>query len=267
MDSRIRYLALGSEQPDKLAHFYTTYFGMTELGRSDKGEIALTDGFYNLSILPPGHGVEPGLSHFGLEIDDIREVEGRLEEFSPNAELKGEKGDLFHGEYRVTDPNGLAVSLSTKKFNVPAATRGLPAIRHVALSVKNNDDILGFYRQVFDFREPTTSLKIRERGDNPTRFAADGATSLAILRFPVDQDMEAPEDGWTARHFKEGVNHFGFLVNDIQGFMARLPEGSVTKRPAVRPMTEFRVIDPEANEIDISQHKGYEIDVDKWEHA
>ena len=158
------------------------------------------------------------------------------------------------------------MSLSTKHFNVPAGTRGLPAIRHVALSVSNNEEMLEFYQNIFGFREPTTSRNIREKG-LATRFAADGATSLAILRYPVDQDMEEPEGGWTARHFKGGVNHFGFLVNDIQGFMAALPEGSVTKRPAVRPMTEFRVIDPEANEIDISQHKGYEIDVDVWEHA
>ena len=266
MDHRIRYLALGSEQPDKLAHFYTTYFGMKELGRSGSGEVALTDGFYNISILPPGNGVEPGISHFGIEIDDIREIEGRLEEFAPHSELTADKGDLFHGEYRVTDPNGLAISLSTRAFNVPAGTRGLPAIRHVAISVDNNEEMLAFYPQVVGFREPTTSLKIRDQGLRP-RFAADGATSVAILRYPVDQDMEAPEGGWTARHFKGGVNHFGFLVNDIQGFMARLPEGSVTKRPAVRPMTEFRVIDPEANEIDISQHKGYEVDVDVWEHA
>ncbi|HVA22899.1 MAG TPA: VOC family protein [Chloroflexota bacterium] len=266
MDSRIRYLALGSEQPEKLAQFYTTYFGMRELGRSDGGDVALTDGFYNISIVKPQGGVEPGLNHFGIEIDDIREIEGRLEEFAPHADIQAENGDLFHGEYRVTDPNGLTVSLSTKHFSVPAGSRGLPAIRHVALSTPNNDTVLDFYRNVFGFREPTTSLAIREKG-LATRFAADGATSLAILRYPVDQDMEEPEGGWAARHFKGGVNHFGFLVNDIQNFMAALPEGSVTKRPAVRPMTEFRVVDPEANEIDISQHKGYEIDVDVWEHA
>jgi hypothetical protein len=83
----------------------------------------------------------------------------------------------------------------------------------------------------------------------------------------VDADVEEPKGGWAARHLRQGVNHFGFLVNDIENFLARLPEGSVSKRPAVRPMTEYRVLDPEANEIDISQHKGYEIDVDVWEHA
>lgn len=269
MDSRIRYLAIVTEKPQELARFYTDFFAMRELGRSD-GDIALTDGFYNLSLVRPKEGFsEPGFSHFGIEIDSIREIEGRLEEFAPHADIKAEASGVCQGEYRVTDPNGLTVSLSEKHFNAPSGPRGLPAIRHVALSVPNNDKVLDFYMNVFGFREPSTSKNIRAGGTgNPTRFAADGATSLAILRYPVDADItEPPEGGWAARHFRQGVNHFGFLVTDIDGFLKRLPEGSVTKRPSVRPMTEYRVLDPEANEIDISQYKGYEIDDGVWEHA
>ncbi len=64
MDSRIRYLAIGSERPEKLAQFYTTYFGMKQLGRSGSGDIALTErgaalgvrhnNHYNLSFLLSG---------------------------------------------------------------------------------------------------------------------------------------------------------------------------------------------------------------------
>ena len=76
MGSQIRYLAIVSEHPDTLARFYSTHFAMRELGRSDAGDIALTDGFYNISLLKPRGGAsEPGISHFGITIDDIREVE------------------------------------------------------------------------------------------------------------------------------------------------------------------------------------------------
>ena len=72
MDARIRYLAIVSEQPDTLARFYTSTFGMRELGRSGAGDVALTDGFYNLSILKPRDSAEePGLSHFGLENSEV----------------------------------------------------------------------------------------------------------------------------------------------------------------------------------------------------
>jgi len=267
MEARIRYLAMVSEHPEQLAAFYKEHFAMRELGTSEQGDVALTDGFYNLSILKPNDAQpEEGLSHFGIEIDDIREVEARLEDFAPNADIQAEAGDLFHGDYRVFDPNGLGISLSAKRFHVPEGSRGMPAIRHVAISVPNNDRVLDFHENVFGMREATASLKNREKG-GVSRFAADGSTSLAILQFPVDRDAEPPEGGWTVRHFKGGLNHFGFVVNDIDGLLSRLPAGSVSKRPATRPFTEYRVLDPELNEIDISQHKGYEVDVNVWEHA
>ena len=88
MESQIRYLAIVSERPENLAHFYSTYFSMRELGRSDTGNVALTDGFYNISILKPSDSSsELGISHFGVTIDDIGEVEARLKEFAPNADI------------------------------------------------------------------------------------------------------------------------------------------------------------------------------------
>src|SRR5262245_13915796 len=114
MDSQIRYLAIVSEQPDTLARFYSTYFSMRELGRSDAGDVALTDGFYNISILKPrDDAAEAGISHFGITIDDIGQIEARLKDFSPKTTIRQEEGDLFRGDYRVTDPYGQIVSLST----------------------------------------------------------------------------------------------------------------------------------------------------------
>jgi len=42
---------------------------------------------------------------------------------------------------------------------------------------------------------------------------------------------------------------------------------SVKARPADRPYAEFRFRDPEANALDLTQTKGWEVDVDKWERA
>ena len=93
MDSRIRYLAIVSNRPETLARFYSTYFSMRELGRSDTGDIALTDGFYNLSILKPRAGAaELGISHFGITIQDIREIEVRLKDFAPKTNVREDEG-------------------------------------------------------------------------------------------------------------------------------------------------------------------------------
>ncbi len=261
MDSQIRYLAIVSEHPDTLAHFYSTYFAMRELGRSDAGDIALTDGFYNISILKPTDGAsELGINHFGITIDDIGQIEARLKDFGPKTDICQEEGGLFHGDYRVTDPSGQTVSVSTHQFHTPRVERTFPCIRHLAVCVPNNDEVLDFYVNVFGFRESTTSKKIRAQ-NRVVRWAADGETAMAILPDRERRDMNERESP------RDGLNHFGWLVTDIEHFLNSLPKGCISQRPSSRPMAEYRGFDPDRNPFDVSQDKGYEIDVDRWVHG
>ena len=261
MNSQVRYLAIVSERPDVLTRFYCTYFAMRELGRSEAGDVALTDGFYNISILKPRHGAaELGISHLGVTIEDIREIERRLKDFAPETDIRQEEGGLFHGDYRVTDPSGQVVSLSIHQFHTPIAERKFPCIRHIATCVPNNDAVLDFYVNVFGFRESTTSKRIRAE-NRVVRWAADGETAMAILPDRQHRDMNERESP------RDGLNHFGWLVTDIEQFLDSLPQGCISKRPASRPMAEYRGFDPDKNPFDISQDKGYEIDVDRWVHG
>ena len=60
------------------------------------------------------------------------------------------------------------------------------------------------------------------------------------------------------------------LLDDIPGLMASLPPELAkwtNERPRQRDMAEFRVFDPDLNGIDLSQHMGFEVDVDTWENA
>jgi catechol 2,3-dioxygenase-like lactoylglutathione lyase family enzyme len=258
MQSQIRYLAIVSETPDRLARFYSTYFAMRELGRSEMGDVALTDGFYNISILKPRDGASQlGISHFGITIADIREIEARLKEFAPKTEIREEEGGLFHGDYCVTDPYGQVVSLSTHEFHTPSVQRDFPSIRHLTMCVTNNDEVLDFYVNVFGFRESTTSKRIRSE-NRVVRWTADGETAMAILPDRQHRDMNERESP------RDGLNHFGWLVTDIEHFLDSLPEDCISKRPSSRPMAEYRGFDPDRNPFDISQDKGYEVDVGRW---
>jgi catechol 2,3-dioxygenase-like lactoylglutathione lyase family enzyme len=261
MQAHIRYVALVSDQPEAVAGYYQTFYGLRELGRSGTGDISLTDGFYNLTILRPHAGEDRvGLHHIGIAVDDLAEVEGRLEDALPSFELLPEPDEVHHGEVRFVDPSGLPVSLSTHAFHTPGDRQGLPALHHVAVKTSDPDAMLDFYKGVFGFREVSSSL-LRRQQNWKSRFAGDGSTCLALL--PLGENETA-----TGNISKPGVNHLGFVVEDMEGTVAKLPaSGETARRPATRIQAEFRTFDPDHNGIDISQAMGFEVDFEQWARA
>lgn len=262
--SRLRYLAFLSDEPAGLAEFYARHFELRELGRSNEGDVSLTDGFYNVTFLRrrPGLGElhnDTGLHHVGVQIDDMAEATRDYLRAVPDAVMVSEPGGLHWGDRRFFDPECSPVSLSTGGFGAPEKRElRMPHIAHIALNALVPQRILEFYSSVLGFREVNTSLDFRERG-RLNRFAGDGVTNLAIHPFYNDTE------GHEARY---GVNHFGFLVDDIDRKLEALAkEIEVAPRPESRPFAEYRLFDPEGNKFDLSQSKGWEVDVDVWDRA
>ena len=120
------------------------------------------------------------------------------------------------------------------------------------------EGILNFYTLLFGFRELAASRERRSQG-RANRFAGDGTTNFAVHPFYNKSEGHQP-------HY--GVNHFGFLVTDVLGKIDELSrEIAIEKRPDSRPYAEYRIQDPQGNMLDLSQSKGWEIDVDKWSRA
>ena len=95
----IRYLAMLSHQPEVLAGYYSHYFSMEELGRSPQGDVSLTDGYFNLTVLKMRKELresEPrlaiGANHLGLEVDSIDETVERYLKFNPKGVVVPEPG-------------------------------------------------------------------------------------------------------------------------------------------------------------------------------
>lgn len=263
MNARIRYLAFLSDAPAELAAFYARHLDLDEVGRSGDGDVTLTDGFFNITFLrrrPTLHEPhnEVGLHHIGVEVDDIKAVEARYRAFNPNWPIVEEPGGLHFGEKRIYDPEGNPVSISHKAFAMREGTNRTPRLRHIAYNALWPEGTLNFFTQMFGFRELPTSHERRKQGRG-NRFAGDGWTNLAI--HPFYSDVEGHE----ARF---GINHVGFLVSDLKdkvdSFAREIP---VAKRPDWRPYAEFRLRDREGNGFDLSQTKGWEVDIDKWESA
>lgn len=260
----LRYVAYLSENPEKLVDFYHRFLGTEELGRSAAGDITITDGFYNLTFFKkrPALGemqMETGLHHIGLEVNDLEEIKGRFFKLNPRGMIIEEPNDLQHGEIRIHDPECRPVTLSTKGFGVPKGKQTkFPRVRHIAYNALDPETMLLFYTQVLGLRELPSSYERRRQGLG-NRFCGDGETNLAIHPF------YSPVEGHEAKY---GINHIGFLTNEMQAVMAELNNLlKIAPRPSTRPYAEFRFRDLEGNALDLSQTKGWEVDVNKWETA
>lgn len=79
--SKIKHIALTTQDPDKTAAFYKEAFGLQEIRRSPNGAVFLTDGYLNLAILNwktekdadvGANGPNfSGIHHVGFEVDDL----------------------------------------------------------------------------------------------------------------------------------------------------------------------------------------------------
>src|SRR5215468_11100074 len=137
--TRIRYLAMLCAEPAALAGFYGKSFGMAELGRSPEGDVTLTDGGFNLSLLRNRPTLrEPhlaqGLHHLGIAVERIDEVVARYRSLYPRGTVVAESGDLQHGEARIYDPECNPVTLSERNFGITGSEQRVPRIAHIALN-------------------------------------------------------------------------------------------------------------------------------------
>jgi catechol 2,3-dioxygenase-like lactoylglutathione lyase family enzyme len=261
MPAIIKYIAFISENPDELSKSYHRFLKTEEIGRSQAGDISITDGFFNLTFFKKRPALceprmEVGLNHIGIQVDSVEAVKNQYLKLFPRGPVIPESGDIHHGVLRIHDPDGNPVSLSEQSFGVKEARR-LPGVRHVAYNAMDPEGMREFYFRLFGFNELTSGLAYRQAG-RLNRFVGDGFTNLAIHPF---YDATA-----VGHEMKFGINHIGFLVSDLSATMTDLSSVvKIQKRPDDRPFAEFRFADPEGNRLDLSQTKGWEVAVDKWE--
>ena len=116
----------------------------------------------------------------------------------------------------------------------------MATIKHIAISAKDNQKLAEFYKKVFGmkevFRQPAgTSGRV-------AYYLSDGNINLAILP--------------TGPNGKEGLNHFGFHIEDMDAYSKAAVEAGASQPPAEVPrdgrFAEQYVLDPVGGRIDLS---------------
>ena len=120
-------------------------------------------------------------------------------------------------------------------------------IRHVAAHTEHYDKVARFYQTVFGMKQITTGLVDETGQHNPNRgHISDGVIGFALL-------TKRPGSG-------QGIDHFGFEVEDNDEIVERFKDKGYRpplKRPGDRLYAEYRAIDPDGNNFDISVN-GYD---------
>ena len=115
--ARIRHLAIVTENVEKLVNFYTGTFGLKIVPGVGTATY-LTDGHINLAIIPigpereiEGPQLQPGINHFGFEVESVEGVREACNEFSATSSVD-KRPPNREAEYRVHDPDGNPIDLS-----------------------------------------------------------------------------------------------------------------------------------------------------------
>jgi catechol 2,3-dioxygenase-like lactoylglutathione lyase family enzyme len=113
----IRHIALYTPDPKRMADFYCSVFDMSEVDKTDRSSIFVSDGYLNLALLYQRKEEPIGLNHFGFHVRSNEEMQARAEKAGVRRGTARPERIPF-AEYRVHDPEGNGIDISQKGWRV-----------------------------------------------------------------------------------------------------------------------------------------------------
>jgi catechol 2,3-dioxygenase-like lactoylglutathione lyase family enzyme len=214
MKTKIRHIALNTENWDRMAKFYQTIFGMKKIttGMTDeKGNYNpnrghISDGVIGLAMLQKHPGNQSGLDHFGFEVEDIPTVQDRMRADYPDLLIAKSLPHVPFSVARGTDPAGTQYDISQQgvaKVREGYVEKGWDQPRHVShisIRSKKPERVAEFYHKVFE-------LNVSEAPGKDGSFRVTDGTVTLLIR---------PCDNTLYRGMREGLDHIGFRVEDLE---------------------------------------------------
>ena len=221
MFAKIRHVAIYTENYDRMATFYQTIFGMRKITSGmtdetgsynpDRGHIS--DGVIGLALLQRQPGIQAGLDHFGLEVDDVQRVLDRLQQSYPQIKAVRSQAHVPFAGLRTHDPAGNQFDLSQKGMaNVREGylQEGWDQprrINHIGIRSSDPAALADFYREVYDLASTSFS-------DEDRFYLTDGKVYIVL----------GPWDMSSHRGLREGLDHVGFKVENLESAKKDLEE-------------------------------------------
>ena len=214
MFSRIRHVAVYTENYQRTSRFYQTIFGMKKIttgmtddkGNYDPDRGHISDGVIGLALLQRHAGIRSGLDHFGFEVQATETVLERLRKNYPDLRVATSLEHVPFSVLRIQDPAGTHIDVSQKgvaKVREGYLEEGWEQPRHlhhIAIRAGKPSLLVDFYQNVFELR-PLEGVS--EKGQ---LCLSDGKVSLVII----------PCENTSYHAMTEGLDHIGFKVETLK---------------------------------------------------
>jgi catechol 2,3-dioxygenase-like lactoylglutathione lyase family enzyme len=214
MFAKIRHLAMYTHDHGAVTHFYQSVFGMKrmtsgtvdETGKQNANRGHISDGVIGMAILPRYAGIQSGMDHFGFEVSDIKDFVRRMEQHYPRTQIaKGLEYVPFAG-LRSHDPAGAQFDIA--QAHVGNVREGYNQIgwdqsrwiNHISIRARDPGAVAEFYEKIFELKEAETYR------DDGSICMTDGRVKLLVR----------PCDNTLYRALREGLDHFGFKVENVK---------------------------------------------------
>jgi catechol 2,3-dioxygenase-like lactoylglutathione lyase family enzyme len=113
--AKIRHLAIKTKSPERLAAFYEQVFDLKRIRSEPGGAIYMSDGYVTLALLRNrGEATPSGINHFGFQVDNLAEVEQKLETFDEPLTVR--PANRPYAEHRAMDPDGNLFDVSVHGY-------------------------------------------------------------------------------------------------------------------------------------------------------
>lgn len=208
MATKIRHVALYTENYQRMAAFYQKAFGMRRIthGSSNPDRGHISDGVIGLAILGRRCGLNGGFDHFGFEVDDADAVVAKLKrDYPKQLSTKGLERVPF-AVYRGTDPAGTQFDISAKnnvKVRDGYTEEGWEQprwINHLMIQAAEPAAVAHFYQDVFQLA-PEEGVAAKDG-----YCLTDGKVRLLI--------RPTTPDSYTS--MRQGLHHVGFAVESVE---------------------------------------------------
>src|SRR5262249_31563267 len=208
---QLRRLAITAENPVKLAAFYREVFELDQIG-AEGGAVYLSDGIFNLALLPETGDAATGLKGVGFDTVQVESIRMKLARTANANQTLVERDSNAGIEYKIHDPDGNLIGVRARAFDVSNRHGPVPDSSYRPLHIG-----------------PAATRRFLLACLRHERSRTDGQIIDFRFRRLLELGAFVP-----AKEEAIGLNHFGFHVKSNEEMQIRAEKAGV-RRGAARP--------------------------------